>query len=95
MSTDMDEVCDNCQEQLDAGQIGLCDTCQNAKKDWNVAEREHRLFNNPTDADCYDTGIIHKAYGWSSNPIGLTDAQKQLYRRGYDGMAMDDQKDEC
>ena len=56
--------------------------------DWNVAEREERIMNNPTLEECYKTGRLHKqAYGWTPCPWGhWSDERKAAYMSGYRGL---------
>ena len=55
----------------------------------NFAEREARVFNNPTDEDAYRMGNTHKAYGWARTPVGSwEESKKQAYYKGFDGKPM-------
>lgn len=55
--------------------------------DWNTAERERQANSAAaTDKQCYETGKIHKAYGWARSPSGDWNShQTALYNRGYNG----------
>lgn len=52
--------------------------------DWNVAEREKRLWENPTLAECERMGSTHYAYGWSATPRWPEPERQEAYRRGYE-----------
>jgi hypothetical protein len=54
-------------------------------KDWNVAERETHMRDNPTLDECAAMGATHYAYGWAPNPWGhWSDERKAAYVKGFE-----------
>ena len=59
----------------------------------NYAERERRLQENPTRADCLRMGSTHHAYNWSATPYGgWTDERVDDYFEGYAGALLGEMK---